>query len=193
MSLFWQHAMSFLCGSEAQCRNHCDFSGFNECIGVVISNAISLWRATYSLDNNSLGWLGIPIGPLWPAIQLDATQSPYWKLHLVTRDSQLVVALTPSLFDDFIQITFIAIYFGNLLFPYCLSNGPYFQLSLPIFLLLLLPSPSLLVFPFEYPTPNLSIAVYSIFLSQGELSVPLTPSLYIQPVVLWVIAWVSLT
>ena len=41
------------------------------------------------VESNLQSWLGIPIEPLWPTIQLDGTQSPYWKLHLVTRDSQL--------------------------------------------------------------------------------------------------------
>jgi hypothetical protein len=56
--------------------------------------AISLWRATYSLGNNSLGCLEIIMAPLWPETQLEVMQSWDWKLHLVTRDGQLGFCLS---------------------------------------------------------------------------------------------------
>lgn len=46
---------------------------------------VSLWGAAYSLGN-ILGYLGIPIGPLWSRTQLYVTKSWYWKLHMVTRN-----------------------------------------------------------------------------------------------------------
>lgn len=83
-------------GDEGSCRHQLHLSMFNEFCRCRLQQwgfAVSgLWRATYCLGN-SLGCLGVPMGPLWTTIQLDVTQSCYWKLHSVTRDGQLELCL----------------------------------------------------------------------------------------------------
>lgn len=83
-------------GDEGSCRHQLHLSMFNEFCRCRLQQwgfAVSgLWRATYCLGN-SLGSLRVPMGPLWTTIQLDVTQSCYWKLHSVTRDGQLELCL----------------------------------------------------------------------------------------------------
>ena len=73
------------------CRHQLHFSTFIEFCMCCLQQwglAVSLWRATHPIGS-SLGCLEISTGSLWPATQLDVTQSWYWKLHLMTRDGQL--------------------------------------------------------------------------------------------------------
>ena len=68
------------------CTDQLDFSMFNELCGCYSQQwelTVSLQR-TSSSHGNSLGSLQISMGPLWLIIQLDVTQSHYWKFCLVT-------------------------------------------------------------------------------------------------------------
>lgn len=131
---------------------------------------INLWRATYSLDK-SLGYLGFPMKPLWPASQLDVTQTWYWKLLSVTRDAQLGFCLCPDLSSILFILTSYLHTFQGASTVLGFHAKPQMALSLTVsphipFLTLLLP-PSLhlvLLFP-PPPYPHLSITVYSISIS----------------------------
>lgn len=111
------------------------FSEFCRCCFQRWNLAVSLQGATY-IPGNSQHCLGLPMGPLRPTTQLDATQSQYSKLHLVKRHGQLGPCL-PPLLDNFIQTTLIYVcILGSLFcvtFPYYHSNVTYFQLSLLVF------------------------------------------------------------
>ena len=67
------------------------------CADVVFSHGALLLvcgeQPVYTSLANSLCYLGIPVGPLWPTTQLEVTQVWYWRLHLVTRAVQLALGL----------------------------------------------------------------------------------------------------
>lgn len=102
MFYFWYHA-EFLHAwkmlehrVKALCRHQLDSYMFNKSCGCCFQQwdlAVSLCRATYSLDNN-LGCMGILVESLMDNNQLDVTQSHFWKLLLVTRDGQLGLRLS---------------------------------------------------------------------------------------------------
>ena len=129
--------------------------------------SIRLWKATcvYSVCmcclGNNLGYLEIPLEPLWPTTQLDVTQSWYRKRHLVTRECQLGLCL-PRFFGNFIQITFISVYilgsFYYIRFPY--SPPPKalnFSYLTPYFFPHPLTTTPHLIFLFQFP--HLSITI----------------------------------
>lgn len=77
--------------------------------------------------------MGLCIGPLWPTTQLIITQSWYWKLHLVTRDGQMVLHFPHCLETSSGLLSYIlgSFYYTSFLAPPC---PPQFYWPLPTFL-----------------------------------------------------------
>lgn len=142
-------------GTKVLCRHQLNFCSWS-CVGVVLSN-----EALLTVCEKKPIILGFPMRPIQPTIQLDATQSWYWELHLVTRDVLWAFCLPHG---DFCYITFICVYilgsFYRIRFPYYSTNA--FSFSC-------LPHPHLLCLPFDSPVivslPHLSVTIYSISLS----------------------------
>lgn len=80
-----KHCMKALHGHQLDI---CRFSEMYRCGLPQWGIAASLWRAVYSFGKRQ-AYLWIPTEPLWLTTQLDAIQSQYWGLCLVTRDGQL--------------------------------------------------------------------------------------------------------
>lgn len=139
--------------------------------------AVHVWRETYHLGN-SLGCLGISMGPLWPATQLYVTQSWYWKLLLVIRDELLGLCLLHYLETSLGPPSYILGCFCYTRFLYHSLNAHRFLLSLPALLPLAHPtSPTQPNLPI--PVPHCSQYTYKIYFTfpfQGNPLFPPAPS-----------------
>lgn len=130
---------------------------------------VSLWRDTHSLGNG-LGCLGVSVGPLWPTIQLDVTQSQYQKLHLVVSDAQLGLCFAHYLAVEFRLLSCMYVY--NTGSVYC---GGFCMLVLSI------PPPHSSALAFLFPpclirtfhplTPHLSVNMASLSGRQDVFSI----------------------
>lgn len=100
-----------------------DVSMFNELFGCFLpqlGSAVSVWRATYSLEN-SIVCLGIFSGPRWPITQLNVSQ--YCTFHLVKKYGKLGLHIPHYLENWLGSISYILVNFHYSMFLYHLSNA----------------------------------------------------------------------